>query len=330
MTGPLVRKLLRDLRLPLVVVAFLAAGFEGLWVKVSQRVTTQLAPFFTAVAARGGVAYKQMEEQVFRGPGRVVQTILGGEGMKFEQSMDLLSVGYIHPLVQMVLCVWAVGRAAGAVAGELDRGTMELLLAQPVARGQLILAHLIVDAITIPLLCLAMWGGTLAGLAAVGPFEVDPEAERLLKTVPLLAAPPADELARKLRVDPWAFGPALWNVGALVFAVSGATMWLSARGRFRWVVVGQAVLALLALFFVNLIGQLWEAASWLRPVSPFFYYQPQQIILHDRWTADLAAVWNGRSPLGEVNVLAVLFAAGAVGYLAAWWELERRDLPAPL
>ena len=48
--------------------------------------------------------------------------------------MDMLSIGYVHPLVQIIFCIWAVGRASGAVAGELDRGTMELLLAQPLSR----------------------------------------------------------------------------------------------------------------------------------------------------------------------------------------------------
>ena len=50
--------------------------------------------------------------------------------------MDMLSIGYVHPLMQTIFCIWAVGRASGAIAGEMDRGTMELLLAQPLARGR--------------------------------------------------------------------------------------------------------------------------------------------------------------------------------------------------
>ena len=47
--------------------------------------------------------------------------------MNLDRAMDMLSIGYVHPLVQTIFCVWAVGRASGALAGELDRGTMELL-----------------------------------------------------------------------------------------------------------------------------------------------------------------------------------------------------------
>ena len=39
--------------------------------------------------------------------------------------------------------------AAAAVSGELDRGTLELLLSQPVPRNRLILAHFLVDLVVI-------------------------------------------------------------------------------------------------------------------------------------------------------------------------------------
>jgi ABC-2 type transport system permease protein len=164
----------------------------------------------------------------------------------------------------------------------------------------------------------------------VGPFVVDAEAEAMLKSMPLLAVPTDAEMGDRLRVDGWAFGSALWNVAAFLFAVSGLTMWLSARGRFRWKVVGIAIGLFLLLFLANLVGQLWEAAAWLRPFSPFFYFQPQQIVLHDRWTVDLTAAWGSYAPVATVNVLTVLFTMGAVGYLAAWRTFVTRDLPAPL
>jgi ABC-2 type transport system permease protein len=66
----------------------------------------------------------------------------------------------------------------------------------------------------------------------------------------------------------------------------------------------------------------------LRPLTVFYYYQPQQIILNGRWTVDVLA-GQGGSPV-PVNVLAVLFGVGAVGYLVALWAFCRRDLPAPL
>src|SRR5262245_50889957 len=148
----LVFKLLRDIRWALLISALLLFAFEILWVKVTQRATTQISPFFTTLAERAGMNAKLIEDQLFSGPGKIVQTIAGGENIHFERASDMLSIGYVHPLIQLVLCLWAVGRSASALAGELDRGTLELLLAQPIPRGRVVLAHVLVDVISLPLL----------------------------------------------------------------------------------------------------------------------------------------------------------------------------------
>src|SRR5437868_1069870 len=133
MTLILVRKLLRDARPALIAVALILFLFATLWVKITQRLTAEITPFFNVVA----------------------------------------KAARLDPVVLTLACVWAVGRGAGAVAGELDRGTMELLLSQPIPRNRLILAHFLVDCVMIPALCLSFWAGTEFGLWVVGPFEVD-------------------------------------------------------------------------------------------------------------------------------------------------------------
>jgi ABC-2 type transport system permease protein len=124
-------------------------------------------------------------------------------------------------------------------------------------------------------------------------------------------------------------GPGLCNVAALLFAVSGYTMWISARGRFRWRVLGVAVLITLVQFLVNVVGQLWDAAAFLRPFTVFYYFQPQQIILRNRWTVDLQGIWHLSEPWAVPGV-AVLVTVGVIGYAMALWNFCRRDLPAPL
>jgi ABC-2 type transport system permease protein len=139
----------------------------------------------------------------------------------------------------------------------------------------------------------------------------------------------AGELARALEVRPWAFAAGLWNIGGLMFAVSGLTIWLSARGRSKWRVLAWAVGILAVQFLVNLLGQLLEPFAFLRPLSLFYYYQPHLIALKGRWCVDLGDAWGG-SPLFRVNVLVVLFGVGALGYALALRTLVRRDIPAPL
>jgi ABC-2 type transport system permease protein len=301
MTGTLVRKLLRDVRLALAVVALLLIAFECLWVKIVERLTRHLLPALLWLAAGRNVSGPDVEQFIFQGPGRIMQTLMGGAEISIFRPTDMLSIGYVHPLVQTILCIWAVGRASGAIAGELDRGTMELLLAQPLPRWRILLAHFVVDVLVIPVLCLSLWAGNWLGAWLVGVLDLG-------------AAPDSPRLA----VDPRLFAPALASVAALVFAVSGYTMWLSACGRFRARVLGVAVLATLVQFLINAVGQLWDAIAFLRPYTVFYYYQPQRAIL-------------GRGSAAEdLASLGVLAAVGAVGYGLALWTFCRRDLPAPL
>lgn len=321
--GWLIVKLLRDVRLPLLGVLILLAGFECLWVKVTQRIAGQLVPLLMGLASAWPISRSQVENTLFEGPGKILRTLMGGENISLERAMDVLSIGYVDPPVIAMLCIWAIGRSSGAIAGEIDRGTMELLLAQPIRRQRLILAHFGVDLLTIPLLCLSMWAGTFLGVWLVGPIELSSED---LKRFPFVPNVNPDAL----HLDPVAFGLGLWNVAALVFAVSGYTLWLSAGGRFRGKVLGLAVFVTLLQFLINVVGQLWDAVGVLRPFTVFYYYQPQQIILGHRWSVDLGAVWNSGHPLYALNVLAVLAAVGVLGYGMALWTFARRDLPAPL
>jgi ABC-2 type transport system permease protein len=332
MTGVLLRKLLRDLRTPLIVTAVLLAAFQCLWYKITSRILGDLSPYFRQLAGFAGKNIGDIQEEIFKGPGQLIRTILGGERVDLERAMDLLSVGYVHPLVQTIFCIWAVGRASGALAGELDRGTMELLLAQPLSRTRLVLAHFCVDLIVIPLLALSLWAGTCLGAWLVGPIVLEapdikpPEALYTLEvgsfkfTAKAPVVPPGEtkeEQDERLGVKVWDFPRALPAVGGLLFAISGYTMWLSACGRFRWRVLGVAVFLTLVQFLINLVGQMWDVLAPFRPCTIFYYYQPQEAILSASWASTLPA-------------LAVLYGVGLAGYALALWTFRRRDIPAPL
>jgi ABC-2 type transport system permease protein len=327
MTFILVRKLLRDVRPALVVVCLVLFIFAAFWVKIAQRVTSEIAPMFNTMAGAFGDK-KLFEDVLFKGPGKVSQAALGWGDLNFERPNDFLAIGMLHPVVLVLGVVWGVGRAAGAVAGEIDRGTMELLMSQPIPRGRLILAHFLVDLIVLPVICLAFFAGTQFGLAVVGPFVPDysvfrnltgPFAGRLQGLIP--------EHPEPLPVSGLGELPALTNTFALIFALSGMTMAISAAGRSRWKATGYAVLTVVVMFVANTVGQLWEPAGFVRPLTLFFYYQPQKVMLEGNWLVDLGKAWPGGPAVPGVGVL---LAVGAAGYLLALRTFTRRDLPAPL
>ena len=327
MTFILFRKLLRDVRPALIVVCSVLFVFAAFWVKIAQRVTSEIAPVFNSVALMVGDK-NFFQEMLFKGPGKVSQAALGWGDLNFERPNDFLAMGMLHPIVLTLCVVWAVGRAAGAVAGEVDRGTMELLLSQPIPRNRLLLAHLLVDLVVLPVICLAFFIGTQFGLAVVGDFIPDYTALKSLKGPggQSIRFPIPDHPA-PLEVSGRGELPGLANTFALMLAISGLTMALSAAGRSRWKVTGYAVLTVVVMFVGNTIGQLWEPASFVRPFTLFFYYQPQKAMLNGNWLVDLGTAWPG---VPRVPGIGVLLCVGMLGYLLALRTFIRRDLPAPL
>ena len=299
MTWVLVRKLLRDVCLAAAIVATLLFLFQILWARITSRITTQIITDLQ----RAGITLEVLQNLLLGRNeiiGQLVQAIIGGEQIELNKSDNFMSIAYVHPLPLTILGIFAIGRAANAIAGEIDRGTMELLLAQPIRRTQVVLAHLVVDMVVIPSLCLAMWVGTYCGTWLNGLQT----SENALQ-----------------HIDPLRFLPALLAVAGLVFAHSGVTMWISSMGRSRARVWGWAITLFLCMFLVNVFGQILpEALEWLRPFTVHYHYQPQQMIFREDWYAS-GSVWFH---------LAVLAGVGAAGYLLAWTTFCRRDLPAPL
>ena len=297
MTWTLVRKLLRDVRIAWFVVAVLLFLFQLLWARITSRVTTEILKSLQEAGITleflQGVILKRNEVM-----GQMVQAIIGGDEIALDRPSDMMSISYVHPLVLTMLCVWALGRAANAIAGEIDRGTMELLLAQPIRRSQIIGAHLAVDAIVFPALCGILWLGTYCGTWWMG-----------LQALPFAS------------IDPLRFLPALPFVFALLFSVSGVTMAISAMGRSRARVWGGAMTLFLSMFLINVLGQMWQdTLGWLRPFTVFYHYRPQLAILQENWHAN-GDVWFH---------LGVLVSAGLAGYVLALIGFCRRDMPAPL
>ena len=196
------------------------------------------------------------------------------------------------------------------------------------------------DLVVIPFLCLSLWGGTCLGTWLVGPIRPKapkiepPEGLLSFRLGPIEYRSPIvfrsepetpEKQARRLHIDLAAFGPSLWAVGGLLFAISGYTMSLSACGRYRWRVLGLAVFVTLVQFLINVVGQMWDVLEPLRPWTIFYYYQPQEIILGKPWPDRVAGVGGavrrrgGRLRRGVLGV----HAAGPAG--APMKEMRHRD-----
>jgi ABC-2 type transport system permease protein len=74
-------------------------------------------------------------------------------------SAALIMASWNHPFILLLLSSWSIGRGAAAVAAEVERGTMDLILSRPVSRFAYLAAQVTVAAAGLALLGLALWGG---------------------------------------------------------------------------------------------------------------------------------------------------------------------------
>ena len=185
-----------------------------------------------------------------------------------------VALGFIHPLSVGLNLVFAVGFAATCVAGERQRGTLEIMLARPISRrvayGTLALAAALFVAVTVGALTLGAYlGSALTGrLAELGVGNL----------------------------------PILWLNGALLFGAFAAIS-LAASTTFDRLspAIGVSLAVVLLSYFLDVLGQLWPDAAGLQPFSLFHYLDPR---------ADLAGLpaWGDFGILGGVIVVAIAYA----------------------
>jgi len=337
--GLLMARLTRDWRWWLVGFLTLLGGFGLVWCLVLRRTLEDISPFFRLLASQSGLGSRDIESVVFDGPGKMLRTLIGGDRISLENAMDVLSIALVHPLAVGLLGLWAIGRGT-ALLGELDRGTLELLLSQPVSRRLVNLSHLLFDLATWPLLALALSGGLAVGAWWIHPIREKPVAPELLQKME--AAKPwwlrlglletskptkGRPFSERMQLTPPDFLKAAPAVAALGFALSGITYAVSSFGRSRIQVLGMLSAALFLMYLGNLLAQLYEPMGWVRPLTVFYYYRPQELVLG---RMDLIALreWGMVHPVVPASL--VLVAIGLAGYWAGSRQMERRDLPVPL
>lgn len=246
---------------------------------------------------------------------------------------------YDEPIVILCTVIWCVARGSDVVSGELGRGTMEMLLSQPIRRRTLLFSHATVSIAGLALLCLLVWAGIGVGVYATTVNEsVQPPSVRiplLNVDIPLsIDEPIKEEVPLRDRVDVRTYASSTFHLFAFGLFLLGLSTMLSSIDRYRWRTVG-AVVAIYVLQLVMFgLGKAAESLNWLLSLTFFSCYKPQKMtsLVHDD---GLAAPWSltevvpdgALPPLLYPLILAVL---GCCFYAIATRTFTRRDLPAPL
>lgn len=255
-------------------------------------------------------------------------TYQGRVGMTFDE-----------PIVILCTVIWCVSRGSDVVSGELGRGTMEMLLSQPISRLRLLGSHAVVAVIGLALLCVMVWAGIAVGVHATNVDETIPSPSVQVPffgwEIPLQVGPPEKEtFALSERVDVKAFAAATFSLFAFGFFLLGLASMLSSLDRYRWRTVGLVMAVYVVQLVMYGLGKAAASLEWLKGLSFFNCYRPQKLtaLVSDEGFAAPWGITNAMSDsmLPPLAYPIILVAFGVAFYIIAAIAFTRRDLPAPL
>ena len=194
----------------------------------------------------------------------IMQAMLGTEIAGRLGPQRYQSMAWVHPVVLALAWAHAMLCCTRVPAGEVDRGTADILLGLPVSRWEVFLSESFVWlACSVALFIAALMGNVLGGLA------VPPEQR-----------PP---LARQLIV--------LLNFFCLNGAVGGLAWLVSSLNNRRGRAMTIVFLILLALFLLNYLAQFWSPLEKFVLLSPLHYHRPVNVLATGTWPwADLGVL----------------------------------------
>jgi ABC-2 type transport system permease protein len=223
-------------------------------------------------------AYADTTTQTNFGPEqiRAALRIFGGNWLAI-----WVGIGAAHPLLLAAACVIACGTAVRAIAGEIEGGTLDLVLSRPVERTRYLAAYLVFTLSSL---------AAIAGLYGLGAYAAW-----------LIVQPDPGSLS----------GPSLARASlylALLFwAIAGYSLLCSAWARERGRALGLATGLTIGLYAWNFLASLVGTLAPFARISPWYWFNPSPVLA------------GGGFPYGDASVLAAVAAvccgAAAVRFL---------------
>jgi ABC-2 type transport system permease protein len=199
----------------------------------------------------------------------------------------------VDPTLFLTCGLWAVARGSDAVSGELNRGTMEMLLAQPVPRYQIVLVQAVVTTICAATLCLVVLVGVSVGV--------------------WLAA-----YKQPVNFEQYARG--VFNLFCLNYVIAAVTTLLSSMDRYRWRTLALGGGFMVVSLIVKVLSRLKEQFEPLRYLTVYGAYEPWWLI--DAKPDEYVSLW--------LSLNGTLLLIGTASFMLATIIFCKRDLPAPL
>ncbi len=253
----------------------------------------------------------------------------------------VIALTFDEPVLILCILVWSVARGSDVVSGEVGRGTMEMLLAQPVRRSHVYWSHALVTTLGLACLCLLVFAGLYFGIVT----NSTPMEERPTFHIPFIDLTLNNIFATSHKrlvpltelVSPATYIAPTINLFGLGFAVLGFSAMVSSFDQFRWRTIGITIGTYVLQLLLLILSKSTPMMAWLKPGSFIAAYQPDwmvRIIHHNPerawywWVGSSTSAWD--ECLGPMSYSVILIGIGMISMVIGSWRFQIRDLPAPL
>lgn len=283
---------------------------------------------------------------------KAIIDLLPGDWKRFSPvDMDWLvtydgrvALAYDEPIVVFGVSIWAIARGSDVISGELNRGTMEMLLAQPLSRMQILWTQATVTVLGTALLACSAWFGTLVGLHVHSAKEEIQPGVTLPFELPLIgreikapwSKPETRYTPMSEKVDATNYWPAAANLFSMGFFFCGVSSLVSACDRYRWRTIGIVVGFYVVQTILKLVGLAADEWAWMLKLSVFTAYEPEAFVQvavrtpEQAWSLFRSDAAGQIVELGPMGYNLIFLTLGYLAYVGAAIVFRRRDLPAPL
>lgn len=231
----LIKKEIRERRTSLII--YCLVGIASVWLYVS------LFPSLQAQAKDLTKIFNAMPKEVLKA--------FGAEGTGLEGVESLLAgkqFGLVWPILAIILML---NRAANALAGETERGTLGTLLSQPISRGRIYLAKYYSAVITLLIFIIF---SVLVNIPFISAYHLAYSLQYELLFAGVCAL----------------YGLAILGVGMAVSAI------VSERSKVYGLVGGSIML----MFILNVVSSLQPSIDRLKYLSVFYYFNAHDMMVN--------------------------------------------------
>ncbi|OHB80508.1 MAG: hypothetical protein A2Z25_04745 [Planctomycetes bacterium RBG_16_55_9] len=211
-----------------------------------------------------------------------IKAFLGGDILQAGNISGLIAIGYQDPLILLLYMLYAVGVPTALLAGEVQRGTMELILSRQTTKMHVYICAGLITVVGMYALVLVMFLGTVAATNLYHFYQ----------QVPLHS-----------------FFKLAINGGILASAVGGIALLAAACFR-RGAAVSVTVAYLVVNYFISIITKWWPRMEWLNPATIFNYVDGPRIFGEPAW------------PIDDICVLIALLVVSTVAGGVIWWRRD--------